>query len=245
MRMERVFRRWLAIFILIFALFNLLPLLAPTFMQAGWSAAGNAIYDLYGVISHQFAHRSFFFYGEQVMYTPDELPLEFTGERLEDARLLKRYRGDETHGWKMAWSDRLVAMFGSWWISAMVYGLLSLRRKPNAIPLWLALLLIAPLVLDGITHTVSDAETLFAGFRYENSWLASLTRNAFSQEFYAGDALGSFNSWVRILSGILFGIGFVGYTFPHVDRYFSRNADILAQKLQQWRNKRNHSQTID
>ncbi|MCA9915611.1 MAG: hypothetical protein KC496_19790, partial [Anaerolineae bacterium] len=71
MRMERVFRRWLAIFVLIFALFNLLPLLAPAFMQAGWDAAGNVVYNLYGTISHQLANRSFFLYGEQVMYAPD------------------------------------------------------------------------------------------------------------------------------------------------------------------------------
>jgi len=236
--MERVFRRWLLLFLLIFSLFNLLPLLAPTAMHNGFSGIGNLIYDLYGTISHQFANRSYFFYGEHVMYAAEELPLEFTRDINEDEGRLKQYRGDEVRGWKVAWSDRLLAMFGSMLVSAAAYALLSMRRKPGRIPLWLAILLITPLIIDGMTHSISDTNSLFEGFRYTNEWLASLTGNAFSPTFYQGSGLGSFNAWMRLITGVLFGIGLVGYTFPMLDRYFNRNADILREKLTAWHNRR-------
>jgi len=245
MRMERVFRRWLPIFLALFALFNLLPLLAPIAMNAGATGAGNAIYDLYGTISHQFANRSYFLFGEQIMYAADELPIAFTGDVFQDERALKQYRGDEQRGWKVAWSDRLVAMFASWWLSALIYGLLSRRQPPQPIPLWLAVLLIAPLVIDGLTHSVSDTASLFEGFRYTNEWLAARLGATFPPEFYRGHGLGSLNWWLRLITGVSFGIGLVGYTYPRVDAYFHHNADVLAAKLQQWRNRRKGILTND
>jgi hypothetical protein len=58
------------------------------------------------------------------------------------------------------------------------------------------------------------------GFRDSNQWLAALTGNAFPATFYAGDALGSFNSWMRLITGILFALGFVWLIFPYLQRSF-------------------------
>jgi lipopolysaccharide/colanic/teichoic acid biosynthesis glycosyltransferase len=45
-------RHWLLIFIALYGLFNLLPFLAPVLMKIGWSAGGNAIYNvLFGPLS--------------------------------------------------------------------------------------------------------------------------------------------------------------------------------------------------
>ncbi|MHA1937336.1 MAG: hypothetical protein ACW97O_03915, partial [Candidatus Thorarchaeota archaeon] len=52
------------------------------------------------------------------------------------------------------------------------------------------------------------------GFRYTNEWLAQLTGSIFPTTFYAGNALGSFNSWMRLITGTLFGIGVVWLGFP-------------------------------
>lgn len=235
MVMERVFRAWLVLFVLLFLLVNILPLLAPLAMQSGAQGVGNALYDLYGIVSHQYAHRSYFFFGQQLTYTLEELPIELRGDVLHDTTMLKAFRGNETYGWKMAWSDRMMALAASWWLSAVLYGLLSWRSRARAFPLWLGLLCLLPLVIDGTTHWISDFDGLTAGFRYTNDWLAALTGNAFPQEFYVGDAPGSFNAWARLITGVLFGIGMVGYFFPRLERYFRRNADILALKLADWR----------
>ena len=80
------------------------------------------------------------------------------------------------------------------------------------------------MAIDGTTHVLSDLAGIGQGFRDNNIWLQVITNNAFSTAFYQGDALGSFNSWMRLITGILFGIGLVGFAFPYINDSF---ADIV------------------
>jgi uncharacterized membrane protein len=78
-------------------------------------------------------------------------------------------------------------------------------------------LFVLPMAVDGTTHLVSDVLVLGrigAGFRDSNAWLAALTNAIFPVAFYSGDALGSFNSWMRLLTGLIFGIGIVWLVAP-------------------------------
>jgi len=77
------------------------------------------------------------------------------------------------------------------------------------------------MVLDGVTHLVSDFSGLGNGFRYTNDWLAILTNKAFAPSFYLGDSLGSFNSWMRWATGFLFSFGLVWWAFPYLDEQFN------------------------
>ena len=70
---------------------------------------------------------------------------------------------------------------------------------------------------------LSDLAGIGQGFRDTNLWLAFLTNNAFSASFYAGEALGSFNSWMRLVTGILAGLGIVWFIFPYV---FLRQSEV-------------------
>jgi hypothetical protein len=77
------------------------------------------------------------------------------------------------------------------------------------------------LAIDGGTHFISDiVGGKGGGFRYGNLWPAALTGNAFPTTFYVGDALGSFNSWMRLFSGILFALGITWFSFPYLQRSF-------------------------
>lgn len=208
---------WLPFFLICWSLFNILPVLAPVFMQVGWTGLGNTIYDIYGLFCHQMAQRSYFLFGEQLMYAPEQLPVELTGQLGTDTFALRAFRGSKTLGWKLAWSDRMVTMYGGFWLTGIVYWLLSKRRRINPLPIWIAVLLMLPLAIDGGTHLISDFVGLAIGFRYSNDWLANLSNHSFSQSFYMGDALGSFNSWMRIITGLLFGIGSAAYAIPFID----------------------------
>jgi hypothetical protein len=78
--------------------------------------------------------------------------------------------------------------------------------------------------IDGLTHTISDVlvnQQFGAGFRDMNTWLAQLTNNALPITFYAGDALGSFNSLVRWTSGALFGVGLAWFLLPFAEGVFA------------------------
>ena len=72
------------------------------------------------------------------------------------------------------------------------------------------------MVIDGGTHFISDFAGLGHGFRDTNAWLAALTAHIFPAAFYAGDQLGSSNSWMRLVTGLVFGLGVAGFMLPYL-----------------------------
>ena len=231
---EWVFRHWLHIWVIFFTIYYTLPMLAPILMHLGLDTIARPIYTVYNLVGHQLANRSFFFFGEQVTYTLQEIPVTLVGEFLPDSTVLGDFIGNETFGWKMAWSDRLVSTYGSALITTYLYILL--RQRPNYRPLsrfWM-IILVAPLILDGTTHYISDFGSLTEGFRWDNAWLATLTANSFPETFYIGDDWGSFNSLMRLVTGILFGVGLMSWALPICKTYFERNANILRTRLDNW-----------
>ena len=61
---------------------------------------------------------------------------------------------------------------------------------------------------------VSDWGGLIQGFRYGNDWLVGLTGNVFSEGFYMGNAVGSFNSMMWLLTGLLGWLGIAWTLYP-------------------------------
>ena len=70
----RLLEKWWVFLVGILAIYTGLPIAAPTLMKVGATEPGNAIYDVYGFMCHQFAFRSVFLFGEQGAY-----PRESTG----------------------------------------------------------------------------------------------------------------------------------------------------------------------
>jgi uncharacterized membrane protein len=215
-------RHWLLVVSLMLGLYIGLPWLAPLFMKLGWTGAGNAIYLIYSTQCHQLPQRSFFLFGSRPMYSLAEIQAAW--KVTDNPLILRQFVGNQEMGWKVAWSDRMVSMYGGLFFSGLLYWPLRKRLKP--LPLWGFALLILPMALDGGTHFLSDLAGIGQGFRDSNAWLATLTRNAFPATFYAGDALGSFNSWMRLITGILFGIGIVWLAYPYLESAF---ADITRE----------------
>jgi uncharacterized membrane protein len=207
-------RHWLLWFGLVFGLFVLLPFLAPVLMHLGWESAGNAIYQIYSLLCHQLPERSFFFFGPKISYSLSEIQTAW--QNTNNPMVLRQFTGSAALGWKVAWSDRMVAMYASLWL----FGLLWRPLRLGHLPWWGFLLLLLPMAVDGTSHLVSDLFGIGQGFRDSNAWLAVLTGNQFPVTFYAGDALGSFNSWMRLLSGVLFGLGVAWFAFPYIDEAF-------------------------
>lgn len=222
----RVSKNWLWIFAIVFGIWIGLPFLAPFFMAMGWEGLAKGIYLLYSFQCHQLPQRSFFFFGSQAMYSLNDLRAVW--QDTTNPLILRQFIGNPDMGWKVAWSDRMVYMYtsilvicGIWWL---------LRRKIKQLPWWGFLILLLPMAIDGTSHMISDFAGIGMGFRDSNTWLASLTNNAFSSEFYSGDAFGSFNSWMRLLTGVLFGLGIVWFGFPYLDKSFSKLEEYLSIK---------------
>lgn len=203
---------WLEIFFVIYGIWVWLPWLAPVMMNIGWSGAGKAIYFIYSFFCHQLPERSFFFFGQKTMYSLPEIQAAW--QNTIDPLILRKFIGNESMGWKLGWSDRMVWFYTSVWLFAAAW--YPFRRKIKPLSWWGFGLLLLPIAVDGISHMISDIAGIGQGFRDSNLWLAALTNNAFPAWFYAGDALGSFNSWMRLITGILAGLGIAWLAFPYM-----------------------------
>lgn len=211
-------RHWIVLFGGFVGLYVGLPILAPVFMRLGWTGFGGMIYKLYATQCHQLPQRSFFLFGQKAMYSLNEI--QSAWQETANPFVLRQFLGNPQMGWKIAWSDRMVSMYTSLWMCGLLWWPLR-KRITVRLPWWGFAIFLLPLAIDGLTHFVSDLAGLGQGFRDMNTWLSILTGNTYPAEFYAGDALGSFNSWMRLLSGVLFGIGVVWYAFPYLDEVFS------------------------
>jgi uncharacterized membrane protein len=221
-------RHWVAVFLVVWGLYVWLPWLAPLFKQAGLETPARTIYTIYSTQCHQMPQRSFFLFGAQPMYSLEQIGAVWPSDDNNPLRL-REFVGNAEMGYKVAWSDRMVSLYTSIWFGALAFGLLRGRARPI---IWPVLVLLAlPMALDGTTHFISDFAGIGEGFRDTNAWLAALTNNAFPASFYAGDAFGSFNSWMRLLTGALLGIGVVLFAFPYLNLYFRETAAAIEAKF--------------
>jgi uncharacterized membrane protein len=150
-------KHWLALANLVWGLYVGLPLLAPVLMDAGWTVPAKVIYTVYRPACHQRPERSYFYGGPSAVYSIEEL--EAAGV---DTDPFARAIGNEQVGWKVAFCERDVAIYGSIFITGLVYGLIRKRVGIKRMRLRVFALFLIPMAVDGILQ-------LF-GF-YESTWL--------------------------------------------------------------------------
>ncbi len=108
-------------------------------------------------------------------------------------------------GHQVAFCHRETAMYTALFAGGLLFGLFRNQTKP--IPLWLAGLLLLPMLLDGSSHMLDDVFRI--GFRE------------------TGDAPGSLNFWLRMITGLLFAIAMLTAVYPRLERDL-RKTGMLA-----------------
>jgi uncharacterized membrane protein len=226
--MNFINKYWFAIFMFFSLTWVGLPWLAPVFMHWGWESAAQIIYDLYSWQCHQLPQRSFFMFGDRMSYSLEYIQSIWIDTH--DLIELRQFIGNATIGYKVAWSDRMVSAYTSLPLAGLIIRIT--RHRPKPFPAIWFLILIMPMAADGFTHLMSDIEGIGHGFRYTNAWLAELTDYNLSNSFYSGDSLGSFNSWMRLLTGVLFGIGSMAFAFPYMLEAFEGTSTNASNRQQ-------------
>ena len=231
---------WFALFLLVYGLWVWTPFLAPVFMHLGWDGAGKAVYFIYSFFCHQLPERSFFFFGAKPMYSLTEI--QAVWQNTANPMILRQFVGNQAMGWKVAWSDRMISFYTSVWLFAVAW--YPFRKKIKVLRLWGFILFLLPIAVDGGTHAVSDLAGIGQGFRDTNIWLAALTNHTLPATFYAGDALGSFNSLMRFITGLLAGLGIAWLAFPYIFHTQSYNQQLdelsYANVIEQIKNQNSH-----
>lgn len=132
---------WLAIANLLVALFVALPLVAPLLLAAGLDAPARWLYGAYHLVCHQWPGRSYFLFGAEPYYAPATLGV------LAQA---SDFVGDTRLGWKVAWCERDLAIYGAVLLAGLLYAGVRRRARPLPWP-WFALCLL-PIALDGFSQ---------------------------------------------------------------------------------------------
>lgn len=115
---------------------------APALAAVGLAGPANAVYAVYHAACHQWAFRSFFLFGSQAVYSAEQVQA-MGGDPFT-------FLGGQDVGWKMAFCERDLAIYGS----LLAFGVMYARRgraNPNLGLLPYAVL-IAPMALDGFTQ---------------------------------------------------------------------------------------------
>jgi uncharacterized membrane protein len=99
-------------------------------------------------------------------------------------------------GHQVGFCHRCVALYSSIVAAGLLFGLL--RRRIRPISLKTGGLLLLPILIDGLTHMVDDLSGL--GFRG------------------GGDAIGTLNFWLRMITSALVGIVMLLAIYPRVER---------------------------
>jgi uncharacterized membrane protein len=204
-------KHWLAIFNLIVFIYVALPFGAPALMKIGAERPARLIYSVYKPLCHQLAYRSWFVFGDQVIYPLERAGFsglsyeDLTGNEAEDLFAGRDYIGNERSGYKVALCQRDVAIYGGILLSGLIFGLVRKRLKPLPILVW-AILGILPLAIDGGSQLLGFVPLIDFPIRESTPLL-------------------------RTLTGGLFGVMNVWLAYPYVEETMEETRIAITDKL--------------
>ncbi|MDD5370079.1 MAG: DUF2085 domain-containing protein [Anaerolineaceae bacterium] len=214
--------KWLSnhyvlLFNLILLVYIGVPFLAPVFMKIGWTSPANVIYRVYRPLCHQLAFRSWFLFGEQPAYpralagvkglTPFEAA---TGIDSLDIHKAADFVGNSTLGYKVAFCERDVAIYGSLLLFGLIYG--ATGRRLRAFPWYLWVLVgLLPIALDGFSQLPSLLDVRW-------HWLAWFP-------------IRESTPLLRTITGFLFGFTTAWFGYPFAEESMRETRMIMARKV--------------
>ena len=212
-------KHYLAIFNLFLVLYVGIPFLAPVFKKVGWNGPAEVVYKIYSPLCHQWAFRSFFLFGEQPYYphAAAKVPGILTFEQVsgitdlnDPSRLGARaFQGDPTLGYKVAFCERDVAIWGAMALFGLVFAV-TRRRIPKIH--WIVWILVGliPIGLDGFSQLFSQIPSAFI-----QSFLPYRESTPF----------------LRTLTGFIFGFMTAWFMFPLIEETMVDTRRMLSKKF--------------
>ena len=194
-----------------------LTFLAPVLAKAGYQRPARWVYGAYSLVCHQLAYRSFYLFGEQIVYPRaaagvDNLKsfAEATGlsegNEVADVWAARSFIGNQQVGYKIALCERDLAIYGSILAFGILFSISGRRLK--SIPWWLWLLLaILPIGLDGFSQLFSQPPLNFIPYRESTPAL-------------------------RVITGSLFGFFTAWFGYPMVEESMADTRRFKTEKFQ-------------
>ena len=149
-------RHWLFYLSLAVLLYVGVPFLAPVFMLLGATGPAHAIYTFYSALCHQLGFRSWYLFGQMPNY-PRAIFQQYTGIDPNDLFAARAFIGNANLGYKVAFCERDVAIYGAVLLGCLIYAIPGVRQRLGPMH-WLAygLIGVAPIALDGFSQLLSQ-----------------------------------------------------------------------------------------
>ncbi len=122
----------------------------------------------------------------------------------------RQFIGNEAVGYKMAFCERDVAIYGAIFLFGIIYALSGRRIKPLHWVLWVLIGMI-PIGLDGFSQLFSQIEW---------SWLQSILPYRESTPF------------LRVLTGALFGFTTAWFAYPYMEESMAETRQFFIKKFE-------------
>ena len=207
-------RHYLALFNILVFLYLGFSFLAPILMKVGATTPAQVIYHAYGFVCHQFAFRSWFLFGEQLVYPRAEAAVpglityqQATGLDGYDLLAARSFVGNSQLGYKVALCERDVAIYGGILIFGILFAIFQRKIKSIHWLIWI-LVGIVPIGLDGFSQLFSQPPLSFIPLRESTPLL-------------------------RTVTGFLFGFMTAWFGYPYVEESMRENRKFLEGKLSQ------------
>jgi len=222
-------QHWAAWIVVAMLLYAGLPFVAPVAMHLGAAPLADAIYSVYGPLCHQMAFRSWFLFGEETAYPraqaglpgltfediargdPAFAGVDITTVNPQLVYAAKVFRGNERVGWKVAFCERDVAIYGSIALFGIFYIVGRWRKfKLPFLPFWAYIVFaILPILADGGSQYIGNLQAI------------GITLN-FTRES---------TPFLRALTGTLFGVGNAWLAFPYLSASMKETHSLLTARL--------------
>lgn len=214
-------QHWVALTIIVLAIFSGLPILAPILMHAGITAPADLIYRVYSLTCHQLAYRSFFFFGAHSAYTIDELQhiLGVTNDAA-DAFFWRQVIGDAHLGYKMAWCQRDAAIYAAMILAFIILGLFQ-ARVPRLDWRVYIIVFVLPMAIDGTWQLLTSPLHIVPFLPVHESTALD-----------------------RLITGALFGAGSVWLVFPYVAEAMRDAYKDARYQYERARERERHARTV-
>jgi uncharacterized membrane protein/glutaredoxin len=205
-------RHWAGLLNTLVFIFVALPFAAPVLMKAGATTQAMWIYTAYRPFCHQMAFRSWFLFGEQAAYPRADAGTSLvsyeqaTGLDGNDYLAARQFVGNEQLGYKVAFCERDVAIYGGMFLAGVLFALFGRRMKPASVLAWV-IIGIVPIAIDGGTQLV--------------------------QGFPIVGALGRESTpLLRTITGALFGAMNVAFAYPYLQESMTETIATLLPRIQ-------------
>lgn len=204
-------RHYLALFNLFVTFYLGMACFAPVMMKVGWTVPAGWIYRVYGMMCHQLAFRSFFIFGEQLVY-PRSTVHDFhglnygqaTGLGEDDLWSARQFLGNPQVGYKIALCERDVAIYLGILIFGLFYAVIGRRLKAIPWYVWILVGLI-PIGLDGFSQLLSQPPINLLPYRESTPLL-------------------------RIITGFLFGFTTAWFGYPMAEEAMRDTQQYMGKK---------------